>query len=226
VTKTTRGNLVPATIYEVNDEGKKVEGGLAVDCMFNPFEYSVSKTNSFTEKSKNQGDVPQAEFSKAGSQTLKLNLVFDTYEASTDVSLITRELWKFMMTKGKTGAKQDAKVSPPQVAFEWGFFRFVSFITNMTQRFTLFKPNGMPVRAKVDVTFTQYVDVEDYKKQNPTSGGGPIERVRRVSAGDRLDLIADEIYGDSTKWRLIADYNRIHNPLNIKPGQILTIPFE
>jgi nucleoid-associated protein YgaU len=99
-------------------------------------------------------------------------------------------------------------------------------ITNMTQKFTLFKQDGTPVRAKVDVTFTQHKDLNDYPAQNPTSGGGPIERVRTVIAGDRLDTLAHEIYGDATKWRLIADYNRITNPMALHPGKQLTIPYQ
>jgi nucleoid-associated protein YgaU len=90
----------------------------------------------------------------------------------------------------------------------------------------MFKLDGTPVRAKVDVTFTQYVDLEDYKSQNPTSGGGPIQRVHTVRAGDRLDLIAAEAYGDATQWRKIAEYNRITNPTALRPGQQLGIPFD
>ena len=39
---------------------------------------------------------------------------------------------------------------------------------------------GVPVRATADITFTQYVDTNDYPAQNPTSGGGPIERIRTI----------------------------------------------
>ena len=131
-----------------------------------------------------------------------------------------------MLTKTQGESHKGDKVAPPQVAFEWGVFRFVSYITNMTQKFTLFKHDGTPVRAKVNVTFTQYTDVEDYKPQNPTSGGGPIERVWRVIAGDRLDTIAAEVYQDATKWRLIAEHNQIVNPLALRPGQQLSIPVD
>jgi nucleoid-associated protein YgaU len=112
------------------------------------------------------------------------------------------------------------------VAFEWGVFKFVSVITNMTQKFTLFKNDGTPIRAKVDVTFTQYKDVNDYPGQNPTSGGGPIQRVWRVTQGDRLDTISAAVYGDPTRWRVIAEYNGITNPLALRNGQSLTIPLQ
>jgi nucleoid-associated protein YgaU len=220
----TRGNLVAAQVYEVDDSGEKKSGGVSVDCMFNPFEYTVSKTNTYEEKSRNRSDVPQVEFKKAGAQTLKLNLTFDTYEADEDVSLETNKLWKLMEAKTRQGGNRNRKIPPPEAAFEWGVFRFVAVITNMTQKFTLFKQDGTPVRAKVDVTFTQHKDLNDYPNQNPTSGGGDVNRVWRVVAGDRLDTIAYEVYGDATKWRLIAEHNQIVDPLTLRAGQQLTIP--
>jgi hypothetical protein len=221
----TRGDLVPAKIYEVDDSGEKKGGGVSIDCMFNPFEYTVSKTNTYAEKSRNRSSVPEVEFQKAGPQTLQLSLMFDTYEKDEDVSLITSKLWKLMESKTRQGNNRN-KVPPPEVAFEWGVFRFVAVITNMTQKFTLFKQDGTPVRAKIDVTFTQHKDLEDYRRQNPTSGGGPIRSVRTIIGGDRLDNIAYEVYGDATKWRLIAEFNKIDNPFVLQSGQQLTIPFE
>jgi hypothetical protein len=223
---TTRGNLVPARIYEVDQSGEAKLGGISVSCTFNPFEYSISKSNSYEQKSKNNSDVPQVEFKGAGPQTLKLSLTFDSYETYEDVSLDTNQLWKLMESKTRQEGNKQKKTPPPEVAFEWGVFRFVAVITEMTHKFTLFLADGTPVRAKIDVTFTQHKDLNDYPSQNPTSGSQSVERVRRVIAGDRLDTIAYEVYGDSTKWRLIADRNHIIDPLVLRAGQPLTIPME
>ena len=220
----TRGNLQAARIFEVTESGDEKSGGVSIDCMFNPFEYTVTKTNTYKEESGNRSDVPSFEFEKAGPQSLKLTLMFDTFEADEDVSLETNKLWKLMESKTRREGNNNRKVPPPEVAFEWGVFRFVAVITTMTQKFTLFKPDGTPVRASVQVTFTQHKDLEDYPNQNPTSGGGNIERVWRVIAGDRLDTIAYQVYGDATKWRMIASYNGIVNPLKLQPGQQLIIP--
>jgi nucleoid-associated protein YgaU len=94
----------------------------------------------------------------------------------------------------------------------------------MSQKCTFFTKVGVPVRATADITFTQYVDTNDYPAQNPTSGGGPIERIRTITAGDRLDLIAAEVYGDATKWRHIAQRNNLRDPLALRPGMLLRIP--
>jgi hypothetical protein len=216
----TRGDLVPAQIYESTKSG--AVAGPVVHCMFNPFEYSVSKTNTYSEEAKNQTNVPQMTFSKAGSQTLKLTLTFDTYESGADVSLTTNKLWYFMQPKQpKTGG--DRK-EPPTVTFQWGVFCFVAVITSMTQKFTLFKKDGTPVRAKVDVTFTQHEDVNDYPAQNPTSRGDEALRTWRVIRGDRLDTIAANVYGDATKWRVIAEFNNLDSPFALLAGQELIIP--
>jgi hypothetical protein len=213
----TRSQLEAARIYAL-------DGSVSVNCMFNPFEYSITKSNSYEEQARNQADVPAAEFKKAGPQTLKLELFFDTYETGEDVSITTNKLWKLMETKTTNQGSTSRKESPPQVAFEWGVFCFEAYIVNMTQKFTLFKKDGTPVRAKVDVSFTQYEDKNDYPAQNPTSGGGDIDRVWRVVTGDRLDAIAHQVYGETFRWRLIAERNKIRDPLALRPGQTLIIP--
>ncbi|MCE7983088.1 MAG: hypothetical protein DYG89_18035, partial [Caldilinea sp. CFX5] len=129
---TTRGGLNAAMIYEVALLDSKQRVGDPIFCMFNPYEYTVSKSNSFEEKKAAKGKkTPPAELSKSGPQTLKLNLLFDTYEQGADVSLVTNKLWKLMaVDQNKTKDKKD-KPNAPLVAFEWGgVFRFVAFITD------------------------------------------------------------------------------------------------
>lgn len=219
--------LQKARIFEVDKDGKS-KGDQGVTCMFNPAEYTVSKSNSFNEKATPKGNAQNSEFATVGSQKLKLSLTFDTYEKGTDVSKDTEKLWAYMAPKPSAQSQAPSKDAPPQVAFEWGVFRFVAYITNMTQRFTLFTHQGVPVRAKVDVDFTQYTDPEAGQKlkQNPTSGDGPAERIWKVTAGDRLDNIAASVYEDASRWRQIAEYNSLRDPLAIRPGQVLRIPLD
>lgn len=218
--------LAHAQIYEVNTKGVKVGGGISVDCMFNPAEYTISKTNQYKEGKKTKGTAPPTEFESVGSQSLKLSLMFDTYEKGTDVSKVTRELWKFMKPKEKPENRKKPKDEPVQVAFEWGVFRFVAFITSISQQFTMFTHEGVPVRAKVDVDFMQYTDFDEYPGTNPTSGGDAMEQSWKVIAGDRLDNIAAKVYEDATQWRKIAEYNNLKNPLTLRPGQTLRIPLD
>jgi hypothetical protein len=230
VPELTRGGLQPATITECVEDGNQVRkkaGGKSVKFMFNPTDYSVSRKNKYKEKEENKANAPIMEFEKSESTTLSLKgLVFDSYEEANplkqDISKVTRVLWELMDVIESSDAS--AKSRPAPVVFEWGEFQFFAVLTGVTQKFTLFTKDGTPVRAEVDIDLTQHMDTKLFKNTNPTSGGGPLERVWQVRAGDRLDLIAAQVYGDSQKWRLIATRNAIHNPLQLRVGQSLRIP--
>jgi hypothetical protein len=204
--------LQKATITNV-DKSSEI-----VTCMFNPSEYTISKTNQFKATKKDNGKTAHIDLTQRGPRSLKLNLMFDTYETGEDVNTKTKYLWGFMERKpGDSG-------EPVQVEFKWSVFSFKAYITNINQQYTMFTQDGTPVRAKVDVSFTEYE--QEPPPQNPTSGGGPPDRLWTVTDGDRLDLIAYQVYHDATEWRRIAERNRITNPLKLKAGQILEIPKE
>ena len=126
--QTTRGSLAPAEIYRVQLlPPHKRTNDKPLRCMFNPFEYSVSKSNSFKELKAAKGkNTPPAELTQAGSQTLKLNLTFDTYSSGDDVSWETNKLWQLMKVSEKYKNDCKDKESPPLVIFEWGVFQFMA----------------------------------------------------------------------------------------------------
>ena len=112
----TRSNLEAARVYEVDDSGREKSGGVSVSCMFNPFEYIVTKANRYQEQSRNRCDSPRLEFQKSGPPTLRLSLIFDTYETGEDVTQTTRELMRLMETRTREEGGQTEKVPPPRVA--------------------------------------------------------------------------------------------------------------
>lgn len=213
----TRGDLEPATIINKTT-------GEQVYCMFNPHEYTVSKQNQWERKDVKGKNVPKVKFRQGGAQSLKLQLFFDTYAEGSDVREHTKGLWKMMMVTEDKKNPRNNKSEPPRVEFRWGRFSFQAVITDMTQKFTLFLKDGTPVRTTVDVSFQQVDDPEEHDRQNPTSGGGAARKTHVVQAGERLDLIAAQEYGDPTYWRLIARENGVFHPQRLYEGQQLVIP--
>lgn len=203
-------------------------GGSPIACMFNPTEYSFSKTNhiSFTDIAGT--DMPQADFRTGEPATMTLSLFFDTYEeaqGSQDVRTHTDAIWKLMMIEESTRDATTGKGRPPIVHFQWGkTWSFDAMIRSITQKFTLFLPDGTPVRATLDVTFQQCKDENLFPKQNPTSGGEAGETQWVVQQGDTLALIAYRMYGNSNRWRTIADANRLTRVRRLAPGMVLEIP--
>ena len=189
-----------------------------VDCMFNPKELSLKKTNSWTEEPVKEGDVPTLEFSGGKPIDLKMQLFFDTYyEKGEDVRKHTNKVWKLL------DVSKDKK-RPPRCQFTWGtYLSFKAVVTSISQTFTLFLSNGTPVRSTLDVSFKQSVDEKKQPRQNPTTISKPGYRTRRVRQGETLDWIAFEEYGDPNRWRFLADVNKLDDPMSLEEGLVLAI---
>ncbi|GAA1358451.1 CIS tube protein [Streptomyces beijiangensis] len=115
--------------------------------------------------------------------------------------------------------------SPPWVKFSWGSFstvEFVAYVTSVQVTYTLFSPNGTPLRASCSLALTEIATKT--KGQNPTSGALSARRVHRTVAGDTLASLAWREYGDATRWRVIAEANAIDDPMRLRPGTELLLP--
>ena len=214
-------SLTKATITNLYTKEK-------LSCLFNPTEYTVAKTNNWPAKPVVGKDVPKLDFTGGGSRTMTVELMFDVFELQdADVREHTDKLSKMTLIDASKKNKKTKKSRPPYVLFEWGEnWQFKAAITSLSIRFTLFRQNGVPVRALASVTLTEAVDEADKKGTNPTSYAEPGLKRRMVRPRDTLAGIAYEEYGSSAQWRLIAQANNIDNPLSIEAGQIIAIPRE
>ena len=166
-----------------------------------------------------------------------MQLFFDTYAKEGAPQDVRKEytwaIWEMMKIdtslsdlNSKSGQpSKNKKGRPPVVVFQWGStWSFKAVITSIKERFTLFLPDGTPVRSTLDVTFQQVQDKDQHPPTNPTSGGVGGERVWSVSEGDTLAWIAYKEYGDANRWRPIADANRLTKVRQLTPGMLLEIP--
>jgi len=199
----------------------------AVECMFNPKEYTFTKKNSWSAPKNKGGNVPEYEFGGGEPASLTLQLFFDTFETGEDVrAKYTDAVWKLMMVDEQLRDRTSQKARPPRVRFQWGHaWSFDAVIMSITQKFTLFGKDGTPLRATLDVTFQQVKDELFHPQQTNTAPNGAVRgRQVTVKAGDNLASIAHQEYGDSAHWRPIADANRLSNVRDLKPGMPLELP--
>lgn len=210
-----------AKLYDAQDTS------LSVDFDFNPHQYTITLAHKLKPVAGSGGKQSKVELTEVGQQLLTLpSVIFDTYTNKDSPKKDLREklktLFKLMDPLETKEGEQSQKFQARSVIFKWGGYTIECFIESVKQTFTLFTAEGTPVRAEVEIKLKHVPPAQ--QRQNPTSGGGPIQRVWRVSSGDRLDVIAAEVYNDPTLWRQIADYNGIDNPLALQAGIELSIP--
>ena len=219
VTQPASGELSKATISNLDDPGAQ-----AIEVLFNPTEYSMSKSNTWQKVKIVGSNVPRLEFTSGGATSLSMDLLFDTYESGDDVRDHTGKIYDLTKIEPKTVDKTSGVGRPPKCMFSWGkVFNFAAVITSVSVQYTLFKSDGTPVRARLSLSLEECEDDTKKSPQNPTSQGTMGETIHVVRPGDTIDWIAYEELGDSALWRHIADDNNLDNPMDLRPGQVLGI---
>jgi len=213
--------LMKARLYNA-DTGAQV-----VTCHFNPNEISISKSNSWEPQNSSGTNLPDVHFKGEGARSLTLSLIFDSYEARTDVRADTNKVLA-LMDAPEDKSRNSQHTRPPHVMFRWGSFEtFPAVITQLSQKFTLFLESGLPVRATLGLTLQevpQQAAKNQAQGQNPTSRAAGAQRVRTVQPGDTIDLIAADELGQPSDWRHLAEANNLDDPRRLRPGQALLIP--
>lgn len=121
---------------------------------YNPKEVQFDKALTWNAGANNKHDLPQVEFSSTAARTLSMELMFDTYEESTDVmDEVHRLQWMCdVMEPDAKGNERDKR--PTLVQVVWGkpdMPVFEGVIASLTTKLTMFLPSGMPVRATCSV---------------------------------------------------------------------------
>lgn len=189
-------------------------------CMFNPAELSLSKDADWKSEANPGNNVSKVDFSGGKSAKLSVKLFFDTTETGQDVRVYTDKLLKLTLIDSNA---PENKKRPPLCRFIWGAHKsFLAYVPSVSINFTFFSPSGTPLRAEASVTFMQYQDDQIFPPQNPTSRS-EARKTRVVVAGETLDWIAYQEYGNPAHWRHIAETNQLSDPKDLKPGQILEL---
>jgi hypothetical protein len=198
----------------------QVEGDTPIKCLFNPAEISLSKDADWKTEANPDNNVSKVDFSGGKSAKLSVKLFFDTTETGSDVREHTDRLLKLTLISQNA---PNNKKRPPLCKFIWGAQQsFQAYVPSVSINFTFFSPSGVPLRAEASVTFMQYQDEQIFPPQNPTSRS-EARKTRVVVAGETLDLIAYQEYGNPAHWRHIAETNCLSDPKDLRPGQILEL---
>jgi nucleoid-associated protein YgaU len=187
---------------------------------FNPTQLTLNKAANFQgSNARASEEGGQEQFSSAGTRTLGFTVFLDEWEApaGTDVRGMVDTLQAWCNPEADSDPP-----TPPTAMFVWGRFSFRGQLASVNATFELFRRDGTPARASVVVSMRERP--ESTPGQNPTSGGPPGRRARRVVEGDSLPSIAYRELGDAALWRVIASMNGVDDPLVLTPGMQLFIP--
>lgn len=186
-------------------------------------------------------------YTGGGKTILELSLLFDVSLAgssiqSSDVRDLTGPLWN--LAENMQSASSSRR--PPLVRFVWGkSWNIPGIVTAVAERLEDFAADGAPQRSwlsmrlwrvneesKEPVQAGQLAQALSPAELNLSPGSVPADRVQThvFSASERLDSVAARYYPEQTaaqgpaRWRTLASFNNLQDPLHIPAGFVLQIP--
>lgn len=221
------------TFIKIDLAGEPIGDPLTVE--YAPSEMSFSKAVQFADIAIPGLEQPLIQFVRGDAETLNLELFFDSTDHGTGgkavaVTSQVEEFHKMVTIKGKMH-------TPPLVRVLWGDDfpgttmgeteqagkTFTAVVTSVSRTFTLFSPDGKPLRATVSLALKHYATIaEQLKSINLQSSDHT--RIHTIAEGESLPLIAHDAYEDARKWRVIADANALDNVRMLEPGNTLILP--
>ncbi len=208
-----------------------------IDIQFNPTELSFSKGVQIAEIPIPGLDSPLLQFVRGQNETLSLDLFFDSTEngmgvGATSVTTYTDQIYQLVKIEPDSHA-------PPVCTFIWndkfpgtdispnmGNQRRTSFdciVESVRHKYTLFSPEGVPLRATISVSLREYKKLDDQLAQLNLNSPDRTQ-VHILQSNETLSSISGKHYRRPGEWRLIADANRIDDPRRLTSGTFLTVP--
>jgi len=160
------------------------------------------------------------EFKKVKPGDLSLAFFIDGTGASGRSADVQAEVERFQSITGYNGNIH----RPNYLKVMWGTLQIKRCVLKSAQiAYKLFRPDGVPLRAVVNATFSDNADdatrVAMAQDQSPD-----LTHVRVLRAGDSLPLLCHAIYGDAARCVQVAQANGLDRFRDLPPGTRIVFP--
>ncbi len=155
------------------------------------------------------------EFVLDGSQTMEGYVdKYKTMEVAAQIKAFTNCVYKY-----------EGKIHRPRfLIVHWGSeLKFPSVLSHMDITYSLFNPNGNPLRAKITATFVKY-ESSAATAATARMSSPDLTHQRTVVQGDRLDLLTFNIYDDTGFVLQVAKANSLVTIRQLRPGKEIVFP--
>ncbi|MEJ1968734.1 MAG: hypothetical protein WDN03_08930 [Rhizomicrobium sp.] len=206
---------------------KKQVGNISV--FINPGSYNRSYEIVYDTAQGQGSSAGSPNYNKTLSDTVKFTLVFDGTGVISSAlpgvipfleDGIKKQIDAFLALVFKYNGNIH---SPNFLQLSWGTLLFNCRMKSLDIAYTLFKPDGTPLRARASAKFVSFRSEKDIAllagKQSPD-----LSKAVTVKAGDTLPLLCYEVYGSSVYYLDVARVNNLSDVRDLVPGTQLLFP--
>ncbi|HTR00578.1 MAG TPA: LysM peptidoglycan-binding domain-containing protein [Candidatus Acidoferrum sp.] len=215
------GSLVKMKITGYSDEkfASKVGDYLL---MLNPESLKWDRNIAYNEQQSLDSSKSSSKYKETPAETLSFDIIIDCTGVVDDSRI---DLQEEIDGLKKVTYDYNSDIHRPNfVTITWGSsLTFQGILKSFDTTYTLFKPDGTPLRAKISLNFSSYMaPATAAKKEGKNSPD--LTHLVTVKGGDTLPQLSARVFGTSRYYVQLAQFNRLDKFRQLKPGQVLTFP--
>ncbi|WP_420571500.1 hypothetical protein [Kordia sp.] len=209
------------TGYKDEDFTQAVSGD-PYNLMINPESIKWSRSIEYNEQQPIDTSTTSQKYKHTPSDNLSFDIVIDCTgvvdNKRTDLNKEIEALEDIVYT-------YNGDIHRPNfVKIQWGSdLVFYSVLKSFDTTYTLFKPDGSPLRAKISLSFGKYVSADKRKKEDNESSPD-ISHMIEVVQGDSLPQLSNKVWNTPYYYVQVAQYNDLNKFRQLKGGQQLLFP--
>lgn len=194
----------------------------------NPASYTHDYAVSYTDRQGPGSNGASPEFNKVCQETVAFELVFDTTGVipppvpgmSLPVDGVAGLIDAF---KQLTITVNSDTHRPNFLRLTWAQLQFDCVLAKLNITYTLFKPDGTPLRAKLAVSFNSFASEVELSEEADLHSPD-VSHLVTVLAGDTLPALCHRVYGNSGHYLGVAAFNGLSGFRHLVPGTELVFP--
>lgn len=193
----------------------------------NPASYTRKTNIRYNDRQAQGSNGPSPEFNRVASEDVSFDLLFDATgvlpppgNAKIYSNGVADGISQFTALSSRLNGTIH---SPNYLILAWAQLQFQCVLTSMNINYTLFMPDGTPLRAKVGVSFKSFTSESQLAKTG-NKRSPDMTHLVTVTAGDTLPLLCHKIYGDSGYYAKVAAFNGLASFRDVAPGTQLLFP--
>ncbi|MFT5822747.1 MAG: hypothetical protein ACI8ZM_004004 [Crocinitomix sp.] len=213
--------LLRIMAYE-DEEFQNSFKGKPYTVMINPEALKWDRSVEYNTKQSPDSSSASQKYRSTPSEKLSFDIVIDCtgivdskrVDLTAEINLLEKTVYTY-----------NGKIHRPNfVKVQWGKnLMFKGVLTTFDTSYSLFKPDGSPLRAKVSLAFSEYISPSTVKKEDKKESPD-VTHLVNVVEGDTLPGLCQKIWNDNSYFVQVAEYNGLNKFRNLKGVKNLLFP--
>ncbi len=216
------GQLEKAVLrgFRRNDNTRTLEQvGRDYVVMFNPEKFTVNNQFEYDSSRPHGRRGSEQRFLGVKPRQFSFEFLVDGVGSSGEARDVVRDIRHFKTISGFDGDIH----RPTYMNISWGPWSENCVLERLDIEYTLFMPNGTPLRALLKTTFKE--DVSNVLQEREINRSSPdLTHAREFTSAVNLPLMCFRIYDDPKHYFQVARANNLNTIMNVKPGRRIYFP--